>query len=107
VAVVVAIGSRLGDWTIFFSQYFVDHLFFVERLFMRMLANSWMTLLGRGAVATAIVVAIGTGLRAEEPGFKALFDGKTTQGWQGDVGGYEVKDGELHCRKGAGGKLLT
>ena len=74
---------------------------------MRMLANSWMTLLGRGALATAIVVAIGTGLRAEEPGFKALFDGKSTEGWQGDVGGYEVKDGELHCRKGAGGKLLT
>jgi hypothetical protein len=74
---------------------------------MRMLANSWMTLIGRGAFVAATFLAIGTGLQAEEPGFKALFDGKTTQGWQGDVGGYEVKDGELHCRKGAGGKLLT
>ena len=73
---------------------------------MRMLANVSMTKFLGGAIAAALVV-VGADLRAEEPGFTALFDGKTTQGWQGDVGGYEVKDGELHCRKGAGGKLLT
>jgi len=74
---------------------------------MRMLANTSMTKILRGVLATGLVAAVGADLRAEEPGFTALFDGKTTEGWQGDVGGYEVKDGELHCRKGAGGKLLT
>lgn len=28
-------------------------------------------------------------------------------GWQGARRGYEVVDGELRCKKGAGGKLLT
>jgi len=74
---------------------------------MRMLANVSMTKFLGGAIAAALVMAVGADLRADEPGFTALFDGKTTEGWQGDVGGYEVKDGELHCRKGAGGKLLT
>lgn len=61
-----------------------------------------------GRLAIAIVAALtAAGARAEEPGFKALFDGTSMQGWQGDTGGYEVKDGELRSKPGAGGKLLT
>ncbi|NCY02095.1 MAG: DUF1080 domain-containing protein [Planctomycetia bacterium] len=42
-----------------------------------------------------------------EAGFVPLFDGATLAGWQGNVAGYEVVDGEIRCRKGAGGNLLT
>jgi hypothetical protein len=42
-----------------------------------------------------------------EEGFVSLFDGKSLAGWRGATQGYEVVDGELRCRKGAGGKLLT
>jgi hypothetical protein len=47
---------------------------------------------------------------AAEPGFVALFDGKTLDGWtltdkKGD--GYGVKDGVIFCATGGGGKLLT
>jgi hypothetical protein len=42
-----------------------------------------------------------------EAGFVPLFDGRSLEGWQGGVEGYEVVDGELRCRKGAGGTLLT
>jgi len=47
--------------------------------------------------------------RAEEPAgtFTTLFNGKDLTGWQGDLTGYEVVDGELRCKKGAGGGLLT
>ncbi|MFN4259143.1 MAG: DUF1080 domain-containing protein [Gemmataceae bacterium] len=41
---------------------------------------------------------------ADEPGFVRLFDGKTLEGWQGDVKGYVVEDGVLVCK---GGKLFT
>jgi hypothetical protein len=44
---------------------------------------------------------------ATEDGFVSLFDGKSLAGWQGATQGYDVVDGELRCRKGAGGKLLT
>jgi len=44
---------------------------------------------------------------ASEAGFVSLFDGATLAGWQGDVAGYEVVDGQIRCKKGAGGKLLT
>ena len=37
-------------------------------------------------------------------GFVSLFDGKTLQGWQGDVKHYEVKDGVMTCH---GGNLFT
>jgi hypothetical protein len=42
-----------------------------------------------------------------DSGFVSLFDGASLAGWQGATQGYEVVDGELRCRKGAGGKLLT
>lgn len=40
-------------------------------------------------------------------GFTSLFNGQNLTGWKGATQGYEVVDGELRCRKGAGGKLLT
>lgn len=47
---------------------------------------------------------------AAEPGFTALFDGKTTNGWQlvkGHGPGYVVKDGILVCPTEGGGNLFT
>ena len=62
-------------------------------------------------VATAIVMlqAVPVAPRAEEPAgtFTPLFNGKDLTGWQGDLNGYEVVDGEIRCKKGAGGGLLT
>jgi len=40
-------------------------------------------------------------------GFVSLFDGKTLQGWQGDVQGYYVEDGMIICKKESGGNLFT
>ncbi len=40
-------------------------------------------------------------------GFSEIFDGKSLKGWQGDTGGYAVKDGYLYCMKEKGGNLLT
>lgn len=51
--------------------------------------------------------AAAAGPAAPETGFAPLFDGVSLAGWQGATQGYEVVDGELRCRKGAGGKLLT
>ena len=42
-----------------------------------------------------------------EDGFVSLFDGKTLDGWQGAINGYEAVDGVIACKKGSGGKLLT
>lgn len=47
------------------------------------------------------------GLTPEETkdGFVCLFDGKTLNGWQGDVKGYTVVDGTMACKPG--GNLYT
>lgn len=44
-----------------------------------------------------------------EEGFTPIFDGKSLEGWVGNVKGYEAKDGVLTCLtgKGLGGKILT
>jgi hypothetical protein len=47
------------------------------------------------------------GGQAAEPGFVSLFDGKTLDGWQGAVDGYEVRDGAIQCKAGSGGNLFT
>ena len=39
--------------------------------------------------------------------FKSVFNGKDFTGWQGKVDSYEVIDGAIRCKKGAGGNLLT
>lgn len=57
-----------------------------------------------GATAAA-ADAVGTADTKE--GFVSLFDGASLAGWQGATKGYDVVGGELRCRKGAGGKLLT
>ena len=48
-------------------------------------------------------------VHAGEPlaGFTPLFNGRDLAGWHGATEGYDVVDGELRCRKGAGGNLLT
>jgi len=44
---------------------------------------------------------------ADADGFVALFDGKTLEGWQGAVAGYQVKDGSLVTKPKTGGNLYT
>ena len=41
----------------------------------------------------------------DEKGFVTLFDGKTLDGWQGDVKGYTVENGVIICKPG--GNLYT
>ena len=40
-------------------------------------------------------------------GFTSLFDGKSLDHWQGAVDNYEVIDGNIRCKQGKGGNLLT
>jgi len=66
--------------------------------------------LTRIAVALAVAVCAGIvqaedktpGLAQEEKdqGFVSLFDGKTLDGWQGDVRGYVAQDGLMVCKPG-------
>ena len=43
----------------------------------------------------------------KKAGFQLLFDGKSLDGWQGSLDGYEAKDGILLCKKAGGGFLYT
>ncbi|MEA1950382.1 MAG: DUF1080 domain-containing protein [Planctomycetota bacterium] len=40
-------------------------------------------------------------------GFVSLFDGKSFEGWQKGIGGYQIEDGKLVSKKGGGGTILT
>jgi hypothetical protein len=40
-------------------------------------------------------------------GFRSLFDGDSLDAWQGAVSNYEVVDGNIRCKAGHGGTLLT
>ncbi|MGN6136916.1 MAG: 3-keto-disaccharide hydrolase [Aureliella sp.] len=40
-------------------------------------------------------------------GFKQLFDGKSLDGWAGEVDNYQVVDGAIQCKTGRGGVLHT
>jgi len=42
-----------------------------------------------------------------EEGFSSLFDGKTLDGWQGNLDGYVVENGAIVCRPKGGGNLYT
>ncbi len=42
-----------------------------------------------------------------EDGFAPIFSGKDLTGWEGPVDGYEVKDGALRSKRGAGGTIYT
>ena len=70
------------------------------------------------AIATALaVIACATGPdspsgpspaaggQGAEAGFVSLFNGRDLDGWLGAVDGYEVRDGAIQCRPGAGGTL--
>lgn len=43
----------------------------------------------------------------DDDGFAVVFDGRSLDGWQGDLDGYEVQSGVLRCRPGSGGNLFT
>jgi hypothetical protein len=51
-------------------------------------------------VLAAVPVVLGDDKKPVEEGFVSLFDGKTLDGWQGDVKGYKVEDGTIICRGG-------
>ena len=38
-------------------------------------------------------------------GFQTIFDGKTTEGWKGPIGNYEIVGGSLRCKAGKGGTI--
>ena len=43
----------------------------------------------------------------DESKFTTIFNGKDLTGWQGALDSYEVVDGAITCKKGAGGTLFT
>jgi hypothetical protein len=78
---------------------------------MRATAIGWF-------LVSALGLAVFTASAAEEEkkdspkieeGFTSLFDGKTLEGWQGNVKGYAAEDGAIVCvpGKGGGGNLYT
>ncbi len=60
-------------------------------------------------VVFATLFVARTSLRADEPDWKPLFNGKSLDGWHEFSGKdrWEVKDGLLHCKGGGGGGLMT
>ncbi len=42
-----------------------------------------------------------------DDGFETIFNGKNFDGWQGDLGSYQVVDGAILCKAGQGGNLFT
>jgi len=54
-----------------------------------------------------LFVAVALPCGADEAGFTPLFNGRDLTGWEGDVSGYHVVDGELRSRAGSAGKLLS
>jgi hypothetical protein len=66
---------------------------------------------GRQAVLGFLVLCAATvgaaASRADEAGFVPLFDGKTLAGWQGDLDGYDIVDGELRGKPKVCRHLLT
>ena len=47
--------------------------------------------------------------KAQTPpaGFESVFNGKDFTGWAGDLANYEVKDGNIVCKKGKGGVIFV
>ncbi len=68
-----------------------------------------LALAGNSLLYGAEASSAASGLSKEEArqGFVSLFDGKTLNGWQGAVKGYEICNGVMHCPKKGGGNLYT
>lgn len=55
-----------------------------------------VSVFGMGFLAVALLLgAVVTGVRAEENGFRPLFNGKDLSGWEGDEALWRVEDGEI------------
>ena len=66
--------------------------------------------LQRTLIVTLAFLIVGPGVKAAEPGFTTLFDGKTLNGWTlvgGKGPGYVVENGALVCPADGGGNLFT
>ena len=66
--------------------------------------------LQRTLIVTLAFLIVGPGVKAAEPGFTPLFDGKTLNGWTlvgGKGPGYVVENGALVCPADGGGNLFT
>jgi hypothetical protein len=61
-------------------------------------------LLSAGLVCAQDAKTVGVTPKEAKQGFVSLFDGKTLNGWQGDLKGYPVEDGVIVCR---GGNVFT
>jgi len=61
----------------------------------------------RFIVLFLVAILASASATAETSKFKPIFDGKTLDGWIGDVDSYEVVDGVIRCKPGRGGNLLT
>jgi hypothetical protein len=57
--------------------------------------------------ANAILRAGGPGKTASDEGWERIFDGASLAGWAGPTDGYEVVDGAIRCKAGAGGTIYT
>ena len=49
----------------------------------------------------------GVSKQEAKDGFKNIFDGKTLDGWQGDIKGYAAENGILICKHPGGGRLFS
>lgn len=54
-----------------------------------------------GMVVAQDAKSVDVAAQEAKDGFISLFDGKTLDGWQGDVKGYPIEDGVIVCRGGA------
>jgi len=50
---------------------------------------------------------VATRLRQRCGAWKSLFDGSSSEGWIGDVDGYQFSNGEIHCTAGTGGNIYS
>jgi hypothetical protein len=46
-------------------------------------------------------------IAGHEDEYQSIFNGKSLEGWTGATDQYEVVDGAIRCKKGAGGNLIT
>lgn len=72
---------------------------------MRKNFQTVFTIFGAAALCASVAVHADVTKKEKKEGFKSLFNGKSLDGWIGDVKGYSVEDGTIICKPG--GNLYT